>query len=242
MNRIAFVCFMWLSALAVWSQNVNTSLRIDKAVHDFGTIDEAAGKVSHSFRLTNVGKDPVTILYVRSGCNCVKAEAPRAPIAPGASANLTVTYDPANRAGNFYKEVSIVAADKRFNKVQIKGTVKPRKKKTDASLCHDLGHGLLANHDQLDFGRMGAGQEKTLELRFVNDFPVGLKLSFEIEKADPTIDVVIPYSCILAPDGEDRLRVTVRVRQAFSGTKKVMLIPVGNDYRLSPVEIIVNGK
>lgn len=224
------------------AQKVEADLKVDTKIYDFGTIDEAKGKVSHTFRLTNTGSRPIVIVDTRTGCNCVSAKAPTAPIGPGRTADLTVTYDPAGRGGSFRKEIAIVTHDKKFIRVQIKGNVKSAPKNRRYSYTFDLGHGLLANYNTLDFGTLKKDSSHTLTLRFTNDCPLTMNLTFAIQQPDPDISVSIPYSCILVPDREDSLPITVTVKRPFKGTRTLKLLPIVNTYTLNPVTLIIRSK
>lgn len=230
------------ATVAAFARDINTSIRIDSPVFDFGVVNESTGKVTHKFLLKNVGKESVSVLYVKTGCSCVSAVAPSKPIAPGASAPISVTFDPKGRSGDFHKEISIVYADKRFNRVTVRGTVNPDAKKTTSSYRTDLGGGLKTNQASIDFGSLAPGEPKTIVLRYVNEFPVGMKLTFELEEADPDIDILIPSGNILAPDAEGSLPVTATVKRPFRSTRTLNLIPISNGYRLSPIPLTIKSK
>ncbi len=241
--------FCCLSAIIlVAAQSVNSDLKVEPKTFDFGTIEESAGVASHTFRLTNTGSQPITILSVRTGCRCVTAQPPREALAPGASASLTVRFDPAGRSGTFHKDLAIISQGKKINRIQIRGSVNPAPSKNKAAYRHDLGGGLFANYSSIDFGRVAAGSHKTVELRYFNDFPVGMKLTFEIEspsegEALPSdIEVDIPNGSLLAPDQEGTLPITVSVKKSFSGRRTINLVPIANGYRLTPITLAVRSK
>jgi len=49
--------------------------------------------LEHEFKITNTGDAPLIISDYRVSCKCTKAYLPDAPILPGASFNLKVTFD-----------------------------------------------------------------------------------------------------------------------------------------------------
>lgn len=87
----------------------------DEANYDFGTISMAAGKVSHSFRITNTRPEPLVIEKIYTSCMCTTAALstqgktfgpfsmpghgiiPKidAVIEPGEEATVEVVFDPA---------------------------------------------------------------------------------------------------------------------------------------------------
>lgn len=106
----------------------------------------------------------------------------------------------------------------------------------------ELGHGLMANYDTLDFGAIKKDSSRTLTLRFTNDCPLTMNLTFAIQQPDPDISVSIPYSCILVPDREDSLPITVTVKRPFKGTRTLKLLPIVNTYTLNPITLIIRSK
>ena len=71
---------------------------------DFGDITQG-DKVSHTFELTNSGKAPLIISNVAATCGCTVPSWPKEPIAPGASAEIKVSF---NSAGKMGKQNSVV--------------------------------------------------------------------------------------------------------------------------------------
>lgn len=92
--------------------------------HDFGAFAESDGPVSCRFYLVNTGDEPVAIVAARASCGCTAPQYPRGSIAPGDTAAVTVTYDPAGRPGHFRKYVAVDLSypDSR-TKLDIAGTV-----------------------------------------------------------------------------------------------------------------------
>ena len=61
----------------------------EKSVHNFGEIQEADGKVSHT------------------SCGCTTPEWTKEPIQAGKEGEVKVTFDPKNRPGNFMKTIRL---------------------------------------------------------------------------------------------------------------------------------------
>nr|WP_314648797.1 DUF1573 domain-containing protein [uncultured Porphyromonas sp.] len=92
---------------------------------DFGTIQEANGKVSHTFIIKNIGDAPLIITRVSTPCSCTTPEHTREPIAPGKEGKVVVTYNPAGRPGPFYKNIAVYSNGKDGGfTLRIKGEVK----------------------------------------------------------------------------------------------------------------------
>ena len=54
------------SASALFAQDIT----FKETKHDFGTIEESYGTVSHDFQFTNKGDKPLVIKQVITGCGC----------------------------------------------------------------------------------------------------------------------------------------------------------------------------
>lgn len=95
-----------------------------KSVHDFGVIQEKAGKVTHVFQIKNAGKVPFAIVNVTTGCGCTATKWTKEPIAPGKTGDVSVTYNPEGRPGNFVKSVTVYCTGmKKGYQLRIRGTV-----------------------------------------------------------------------------------------------------------------------
>ena len=102
---LIFMAALTMAATAQKEPQYISSFKYDKRVHDFGTIKEKDGKVSHTFTFTNTSILPVVISDVNSWCGCTTAEYTKTPILPGKTAKVTVTFNPQSRPGKFSKEV-----------------------------------------------------------------------------------------------------------------------------------------
>lgn len=104
-------------------------IKIDKTVHDFGTIKEADGPVTHVFVITNTGDAPLIVISANAACGCTTPIIPREPIKPGESAEIKVKYDPKGRPGEFSKNVRVKLNTKDGRtSLKIKGVVVPEAK------------------------------------------------------------------------------------------------------------------
>lgn len=81
-------------------------VKFDKTFHDFGTIAEGT-EVKTTFILTNVGKEPVTILGHDVQCGCTTPSYTKEPIMPGKSTEIIVGFNSAGKAGAQDKTVTL---------------------------------------------------------------------------------------------------------------------------------------
>lgn len=101
-------------------------ISMDKQVHDYGTIEQGADGTC-TFIVSNTGNQPLIISMCKGSCGCTVPTCPKEPIAPGASATITVKYD-TKRVGPINKSVTITsnATNEPRKIVRIKGTIKAK--------------------------------------------------------------------------------------------------------------------
>ena len=75
--------------------------------YDFGNIRESAGPVTTEFEFVNTGDAPLVIISAVASCGCTRPVYPQAPVKPGKSGKIKVTYNPAGRPGEFTKTVKV---------------------------------------------------------------------------------------------------------------------------------------
>jgi hypothetical protein len=95
---------------------------------DFGDIVQGQ-KVSHTFELTNTGESPLVISNVAATCGCTVPSWPNEPIAPGASAEIQVSFNSAGKMGKQNSVVRIYSnASEPIEKVSLISNVLPKTK------------------------------------------------------------------------------------------------------------------
>ena len=112
MKQIIFIFMAILLATGMASAQKKAVIAADETSHDFGQIKEADGKVSGTFVVKNTGDAPLAITRVIASCGCTTPEWTKEPIAPGASGNIKITYDPKGRPGPFSKTISVYSNGK----------------------------------------------------------------------------------------------------------------------------------
>lgn len=123
MKTLRIAALAALLALALGA-HARTQAQWLRTYHDFGAFAESDGPASCQFYLVNTGDEPVAIVAARASCGCTAPQYPKGAIAPGDTAVMTVTYDPAGRPGHFRKYVAVDLSypDSR-TKLDISGTV-----------------------------------------------------------------------------------------------------------------------
>jgi hypothetical protein len=83
-------------------------MKFEKPIYDFGKI-KTGDKVTNDFKFTNTGKTPLIITDAVATCGCTKPEWPKAPIKPGESGQIHVTFNSAGKMGLQDKMITITA-------------------------------------------------------------------------------------------------------------------------------------
>ena len=91
--------------------------------YNFGEIPEGP-QVTHEFKFSNEGKEPLILSNVRASCGCTTPSWPKEPVLPGKEATLLVTYNTQGRPGPFSKTITVTSNSNQPNKIiSIKGEV-----------------------------------------------------------------------------------------------------------------------
>jgi hypothetical protein len=183
MKKIAFfflVVIIFSSSLN--AQTPSTGITFEERVHNFGTINEAKGKVSHTFVFQNEGKIPVTISDVQSGCGCIGKVVTNATVKPGDKGKVTISFDPAYKSGFFSKEVVVLSNNgQNYNRIWVEGTIKPAEHPIKEDYPYDFGDGLYLRLKVMAFGYLKPGETKEMELHYANSTNKEMVLSFMVK-------------------------------------------------------------
>lgn len=165
MKRILTISLLAIMAITVVAQPQATWL---ERQHDFGVFKEAGGKVSCRLRLVNTGNEPLIIVKVQTGCGCTAIDYPEAPIQPGDTAAVTLTYNPSGRPGQFSKQALIFCnTEPKRTVLEITGNVIPTDVTLDKQYPIRAGS-LRISQGNIPFGELTSGKNKTLYLSAYN--------------------------------------------------------------------------
>jgi hypothetical protein len=130
MKKLLLFAMATFMAFSVSAQEQQPQIiEIAEKTHDFGTIKEEDGRVTHVFTFKNVTEGALTIKNVRASCGCTTPAWSKEPIASGKQAQITVTYNASGRPGAFHKSVTVTLSNgtEDFTQVLfIKGKVTPK--------------------------------------------------------------------------------------------------------------------
>ena len=119
---LAAFLMMLFAAIPVLAKD-KASISFESPTYDFGQISLKKGKVSHEFTFSNSGDKNLTITDARAECGCTRPEYSEAPIAPGKTGTVKVTFTPAAK-GHFSKKIPVTTiGNPRKVRLIIKGEV-----------------------------------------------------------------------------------------------------------------------
>lgn len=104
MKKIVLL-FMAIMPYVVFGQKAQ--IEFEETSHNFGTVNENAGKAVCDFVFKNTGTTPLILTDARAGCGCTVPEWDRQPVAPGEKGKIKVSFDPRNRPGSFVKSITV---------------------------------------------------------------------------------------------------------------------------------------
>ncbi|HMP98220.1 MAG TPA: DUF1573 domain-containing protein [Cyclobacteriaceae bacterium] len=114
MKHLFTLFFVSVLALAATAQQAPEQkptgpfMKFEKTSHDFGDISHG-DKVTHIFKFTNTGNEPVIITNIAVQCGCTAPKWPRDPVPPGASADIVISFDSTGKSGKQNKVVTIIS-------------------------------------------------------------------------------------------------------------------------------------
>ena len=159
------ITLILLTALLVTAQPQATWL---ERKHDFGVFKEQDGKVTCQLRLVNTGNTPLLIIKAQAGCGCTSITYPEAPIQPGDTAAVGITYNPSGRPGQFTKQAIIFTnTEPKRTILEISGNVIPSAATLNQRYPLQAGS-LRISQGNMPFGELMKGQNKTLYLSAYN--------------------------------------------------------------------------
>ncbi len=94
---------------AVPEDTVNVAkMSFENTTYNFGEVTEGE-VVTHVYRFTNTGNQPLVISNARSTCGCTVPDWPKEPIAPGEKGQIEVKFNTSGKGNNQRKPVTITA-------------------------------------------------------------------------------------------------------------------------------------
>lgn len=151
-------------------------LKFKTITHNFETIKEEGGLVTHTFEFENRGRKPIIINSVEASCGCTTPIWTKEPILPMKKGVVKISYNPENRPGKFSKTIT-VKTNVGKQVLRITGVVTPRPKTLAEIYPKKMGQLRLTTSYAM-FNEIGNNKEKTVEIKVVNDSKENINVSF----------------------------------------------------------------
>lgn len=199
-----------LTIFLLCTVQMRAQLVFDPDVHDFGPIRETDGLVRCTFTGVNRGEKPLVLLDVVTSCGCTVPEFSRKPITPGASTQITVTFDPANRPGVFDKELTVYSSErKKIATLAIRGSVIPRPKSIEELYPVDAGGGLRLSNTLCTFTFIYPGKTVSASIGYANTSSRTLALDLRPLRSSGLLTPDAPQR--IAPGEKGSITFTYRI-------------------------------
>ncbi len=167
----------------IFAQHVQT-IEFTETTHDFGLIKEVDGPVTHEFKFTNNGTEPLTITNVKTSCGCTTPGWTKEAVSPGETGFIQAQYNPTNRPGRFNKSLTISNSISDPIRLYIRGEVSPKQKSPEEELPTELG-ALRMQYRSLNMGKVYVNREAiTKKFKVYNQSEQDVIISKEIKKPD----------------------------------------------------------
>ena len=205
---------------------VDEVVEFDKTVHDFGDISVNDGPVTCTFKVKNIGKEPIAIYEVVTSCGCTDAQWTREPLQPGKTGTISGTYKNEDGPVPFDKTLTVyIAGVSKPVILRMRGVVH-EKKKSVAELYGDVKLGNLGLKSlQYRVPNVLQGESSGEEAKIANLGKQPLKITF----ADVSPNLSVEVSPATIPAGETAaLRFTVKSAPDVWGTQTYTATPVLN--------------
>jgi hypothetical protein len=239
MNRLVKILGSLAIMLFVFGANAQ-KLEFDELVHDFGTIKEELGSVTHAFKFTNTGDKPLKINDVRASCGCTTSGWTKEPVQPGATGEVRATYR--TSVGPFNKSLTVTAEGLPSVILYIKGNV--TKKPEDLSATYPQTFGDLRAKNKRDFAFAKIFSQQTTPSQIIEIANAGnetVNITFEHVPEYITVNAV-PASLNPQQKGQITVSVNGEKRKHFGYSKDKITVKTGKSIEEFSVTSIVAEK
>ncbi len=83
-------------------------ITFENTTYDFGEVVEGE-RLTYNFKFKNTGKSNLIIYSSEATCGCTTSQPPKAPVRPGESGEITVTFDSKGQKGKVQKRILVGA-------------------------------------------------------------------------------------------------------------------------------------
>lgn len=179
----------------------------EQTASELGTMSEDDAPVQRTFAFRNVSGRALKIARVRTTCGCTVAKYDTASVAPGATAKVTLTYNPKNRPGTIDVDafVYLVGENKPAARLSLYGEV------SDPDMWSHLPYAMGAlrvKRRAVSFTELPAKGKPSLRILCANSGNKALKIH---AKLLPDYVTLHTEPAVIAPGAEADLVITLDV-------------------------------
>jgi hypothetical protein len=209
------------------------SIAFKEKSHNFGTISNTGGVVTHDFEFINNYSTPLIIQDVKTTCGCTSPAWTKEPVESGKTGKITVTFNPSSYSAGFSKGITVTTNHAPNIQLTISGIVRSEPVKIDPKVEYPIEFGSyrLKTKD-ITFGKLSPDETKTVRLEVFNNSKK--PISQRAEKT-PKYIVVDFGTEPLAADSVSTIDVTFHAAKAgygfFNGVLDVIID--GQAYQLN---------
>jgi len=205
---------IFFSALG-WAQDQKAAISFEASKHDFGSVREQGGPVSHDFVFTNTGEAPLIISSVRASCGCTTPKWSKEPIAPGEKGSITAQYNPMNRPGTFRKSISVTANTGLPTTVlYIQGVVQPKPRTPEDDYPTAMGN-LRVKYRSFNMAKVLTNEPATKSFDVYNDSDETVIFSTNVLAPEHISLVVEPKELLPRQKGSIKLTYDAKARNSL---------------------------
>lgn len=232
MKRYVIVILaIFIFIIPLHSQTLSSAITFEERVHNFGTILEKNGKVSHTFVFQNNGKTPVAINDIYSGCGCIGKALSKAPVKPGDKGEITITFNPDYKSGFFSKEVVVYSNNgQNYNRIWVEGVIEPTEHPIEDDYPYNFGNGLYLRLKVMAFGYLKPGETRQMELHYANATNKEATLQFVIDGNKEELKFTNPGK--IGPKAKGVMRFSYTMPRLSSDDVVLRLYPYVNNKKL----------
>lgn len=243
---IYIILIALLYSATSYAQGGESALQFASLSHDFGHIREDGGEVQCIFRAINSSNNDISVTGISTSCGCTTTTYTKESIAPHTTFELTVTFNPYNRAGRIDKHIFVTTSDsERPTRLTIEGFVQERERTIDEIYPFDMGYGLRLRSNFHAFGYIEQGNTLEERIGYVNTSQEPIHISVEYIATSGYLNIDHPTTIPAGAMGDITLRYTAPHTSDIYGTisDKICLTIDGNRarYMLSCEAIITDN-
>ncbi len=244
-TRILLITIFAVTALLVLpqryvrAQNVFEDIvSFDKVIHDFGDVMISDGAQHCTFTYKNISDEPIVVHNVLTSCGCTEPEWTKAPIRPGESGKIDITFTNDQGPYPFNKSITVyVAGLSKPVILRLKGVAHDRAK--SLTELFPIAAGSVGFHDAIvSMGQIEQGLARSIEIEIANTSSRGVKVAFADMTPGLTVSIADEY---IAPKSKARVVCMVDTKatagEKWGKTPFTFSIIVGGDKFSNPVTV-----